>query len=160
MIIDILVYVMFPINSFLNMANRLLLILPKLYRLVKVHLFRIGIFMIIFNRSRDFFLCLIKNEKGKGYMAINWIWKKAYDMLDWDLSENVLLIWVLLAYGLIGWCRHETIFKVILNGSTWYSFQAKQDIRQGDPLSPYIFIVWQTILDDIFASCQHRKSLL
>lgn len=47
-------------------------------------------------------------------------------------------------------------FKVIVNGRTGHSFQQEQGIRQGDPLSPYIFIICAEYLGRLCIQIEKR----
>nr|GEV34821.1 hypothetical protein [Tanacetum cinerariifolium] len=67
--------------------------------------------------------------------------QKAYDTVDWTFLQEVLL-----GFGfhvrLVGWimeCVTTTSFSISINGSLHGYFKGKRDLRQGDPLSPYLF---------------------
>lgn len=55
---------------------------------------------------------------------------------------------MLLPSRFISWveaCTCSTIFSVKLNGIEQGYFKGTQDIRQGDPMSPYIFAIYMNI---------------
>jgi hypothetical protein len=105
-----------------------------------------------FIKGRNFFdNILVAHELVRGYHKVSDEMlcackidiKKAYDSVAWDFLEEMLL-------GLgfpsrfIGWimsCVRNASYSLMINGCLEGSFQGKKGLRQGDPLSPLLFVI-------------------
>ena len=94
-------------------------------------------------------------------MAVKTDMSKAYDRLEWSFIKAVLR-----RFGFqekfCGWvmsCITSVTYSILFNGEAQGMIRPTRGIRQGDPLSPYIFILCSEVLSGLCAEAQRRGSL-
>ena len=91
----------------------------------------------------------MKQKKGKqGYMAIKVDLEKVYDRLEWHFICDMLNMYNIppKMISLIMSCITGSSISVLFNGGCLEPFLPTRGIRQGDPLSPYLFILCMELL--------------
>ena len=86
----------------------------------------------------------LKKRKGNdGYMVVKVDLEKAYDLLEWSFVRMVLNHFGFLSniINLIMSCISNTSTAILFNGNRLDLFQPSRGIRQGDPISHYIFLL-------------------
>ncbi|GJX13352.1 hypothetical protein Tco_0205110 [Tanacetum coccineum] len=95
--------------------------------------------------------------KELNHTIIALIPKKAYDTVDWDFLRRILYgfgfharmaLWIME-------CVSTTSYSICINGNLHGYFQGNRGLRQGDPLSPYLF----TLVMEVLTIMLHRRVL-
>ncbi|GKC34383.1 RNA-directed DNA polymerase, eukaryota, reverse transcriptase zinc-binding domain protein, partial [Tanacetum coccineum] len=81
--------------------------------------------------------------------------QKAYDTVNWSFLEQILIQFGF-HYKMVKWvmaCVSTAKFSINVNGESHGFFKGGRGLRQGDPLSPYLF----TIVMEVFSLMMQRN---
>jgi hypothetical protein len=95
------------------------------------------------------------------YMGIKLDISKAYDKVEWSFLEAVMRrmefpeIWINLIMG----CVKSVSYSIIVNGQPVGNIKPSRGIRQGDPLSPYLFLLCAEALSAMLTRAEKKGVL-
>jgi hypothetical protein len=98
--------------------------------------------------AHELFHTMKYKRGGGGLMALKLDMEKAFDSMEWFFLLKILALlgfhptWI----NWIGQCITTSSFSILLDGSPYGNFKPTWGIRQGDPLSLFMFILGSEIL--------------
>jgi hypothetical protein len=111
--------------------------------------------------ASDIFHYLQHTKRKNGYVGIKTDMAKSYDRVEWDFLETTLRImgFPMDMVQTIMKCVTTVTFSILINGQPSPSFQPQRGLRQGDPLSPYLFIICADVLSGLISRAQSNLSI-
>ena len=103
-----------------------------------------------------------KKKKGKcGEKAVKLDLSKAYDQVEWHCLQQIMQKldfhkqWI----SIVMRCVTSVKYAVRINGQPCDLIQPTRGLRQGDPLSPYLFLICVEGLSALLHQATHRKAI-
>ena len=102
-----------------------------------------------------------KRRTGEEGVVFKIDFEKAYDHVSWDFLDHVM---EMKGFG-IRWrkwmrgCLSSVSFAVLVNGNAKGWVKASRGLRQGDPLSPFLFTIVADVLSRMLLKAEERNVL-
>jgi hypothetical protein len=108
------------------------------------------------------FHSMVNRMKGKqGFMALKLDMSKAYDWVEWNFLEAITRKigfsdkWVQLTMT----CVRTVTYAVLINSQPYGRILPTHGIQQGDPLSPYLFLICAEGLSHLLQKAERERSI-
>ncbi|XP_062028495.1 uncharacterized protein LOC133744394 [Rosa rugosa] len=100
--------------------------------------------------------------QAEGFFSLKLDISKAYDRLEWSLFLQAILTKLGFASNWINMimrCVTSVSYAILVNGEATTTVKPTRGIRQGDPLSPYLFILCAEGLSALISQVVHSGSI-
>lgn len=81
---------------------------------------------------------------------------KAYDRVEWGFLKKMMIKmdFLMIFINLVMKCVTSVGFSILMQGYCFGNFSSTRCLRQGDPISPYLFMI---VGEGLSALLQHAK---
>ncbi|GLU02749.1 hypothetical protein SLE2022_199870 [Rubroshorea leprosula] len=100
----------------------------------------------------------VKRKKKKGFL-FKADFEKAYDKVSWEFIDYMMIRMGFSAMWRkwIQECLNSSSVSILINGSPTNQFPVNKGIRQGDPLSPFLFLIVAEGLNGLMSSAVDKE---
>ena len=104
---------------------------------------------------------MVRKSGPKGHVALKLDLEKAYDHLEWQFIQETLEFFQIppRLIQLIMNMLSSTGFHIMWNGTPLPAIVPSREVRQGDPLSPYLFILFLERLSTLLEVAVQDKAI-
>jgi hypothetical protein len=97
----------------------------------------------------------------KGFMGVKTDMAKAYDRVEWQFLQTTLesMGFPHQLTDTILECVSTVSFSILVNGKPSHQFTPQRGLRQGYPLSPYLFIICANVLSGLITKAQNLRKI-
>ncbi|KAG7583713.1 Reverse transcriptase domain [Arabidopsis suecica] len=101
------------------------------------------------------------NKCSEEFIAIKTDISKAYDRVEWSFLEQAMKSlgfaedWI----KLIMECVRSVKYQVLINGTPYGEIKPTRGLRQGDPLSPYLFVICTEMLVKMLKVAEEKEQI-
>lgn len=102
-----------------------------------------------------------KQDGKSSSFALKLDMTKAYDRVEWSFLAKMMskMGFVATWVDLIMRCISSVSFSVVVNGNITDEFKSERGIRQGDPLSPYLFLICMEGFSALLNKAKEERSI-
>ena len=103
----------------------------------------------------------LRKKGHKGFFALKLDMSKAYDRVEWKFLEKIMIKLGLpmSLITLIMRCVNSVSYSILINGQPSPQFSPSRGLRQGDPLSPHLFLFYAEAFSSLIRKAETQNSI-